>query len=71
MNVKFFMGSGHDGVFQVEGEVNTWIDKEKPNVVKVETNMCSMSDAGPNEMYQCALVSVWYVEKGEVYLGSA
>lgn len=63
MNVKFFMGSGLDGVYEVEGKVNTWIDKKNPKIVKVETNMCSASDPGPTEIFQCALVSIWYDEK--------
>ncbi len=60
IQLKFFMGAGHNELLDIESEVNQWIENETPKINKVETNMCSIADSSEGEMHQYALVSIWY-----------
>jgi len=60
IQVKFFKGTGYDGLLKIESEVNQWLKDNKMKIEKVETNLCSIADSPGGEMYQYALVSIWY-----------
>ena len=60
IQLKFFRGAGHNELLNIESEVNQWIENETPKINKVETNMCSIADSSEGEMFQYALVSIWY-----------
>ena len=59
MRLKLFKSSGVFGVKSIEKEVNEWLISTKPQINKVETNMCSAADT-PTETHQYIVVSVWY-----------
>jgi len=62
MRLKFFRAGGHDELLELEREVNQWLEDQNPKIEKVETNMCSVAVSRDGEMYQYAVVSIWYAE---------
>lgn len=62
MWLKFFRASGHDELLELENEVNVWLEDKNPKIEKVETNLCPIKESPEGEMYQYALVSIWYKE---------